>query len=220
MKTRNKIFSALGVLIVIGVSALMITLAYESPCPQAPTLALGTESMRAVTLRCYGSPGEVLAVERIAKPRPADGEVLIKVRAASVNPSEWHMVTGKPYILRFEHGHRCAAWNSAWATTWPAPWKPWARTSRVSKPGDEVFGGAGGALAEYVIAREDGDIVAKPPEMSFEEAAAMPIAGDHRAAGPCAITVTSPPGRRCSSTAPPAASAHTPCRSPRRSAPR
>ena len=96
MKTRNKVFSALGVVIVVGISALMITLAHESPCPQAPTLAAGTESMRAITRRCYGSPGKVLVLERIAKPKPGAGEILIKVRAASVNPYEWHMSPASP----------------------------------------------------------------------------------------------------------------------------
>ena len=133
MKTRNKVFSALGVVIVVGISALMITLAHESPCPQAPTLAAGTESMRAITQSLLWLARKGLVVERIAKPKPAAGEILIKVRAASVNPYEWHTVTGKPYVMRLGSGIGGRK-VFAWATTWRARSKPSARTSPVSNP--------------------------------------------------------------------------------------
>jgi NADPH:quinone reductase-like Zn-dependent oxidoreductase len=176
MKLRNKIFTALGAVIAVGITALMITLSYDSACPQAPALAAGTESMRAITRRCYGSPGEVLALERIAKPKPSAGQILIKIRAASVNPYEWHMVTGKPYIVRFSTGigaPRGIRVGYDMAGTVEAVGEGVTRF----KVGDEVFGGAGGALAEYALAGEDGDVVAKPAEVSFEDAAALLIAG-------------------------------------------
>ncbi len=177
MKTRNKVFSALGVLIVVGISALMITLAHESPCPQAQTLAAGTEPMRAMTRRCYGSPGKVLVLERIAKPKPAAGEILIKVRAASVNPYEWHLVTGKPYVMRLSLGIGTPKGFRAGYDMAGTVEAVGANVTRF-KPGDEVFGGANGALAEYALAdAEDGDIVIKPPELSFEDTAALLIAG-------------------------------------------
>ena len=133
--------------------------------------------MRAITRRCYGSPGEVLALERIAKPKPAADQILIKVRAASVNPYEWHTVTGKPYVMRlgsgigkpegFRVGYDMAGTVEAVG----------ANVTRF-KPGDDVFGGAHGALAEYALASgEDGDVVVKPPELSFEDTAALLIAG-------------------------------------------
>jgi NADPH:quinone reductase-like Zn-dependent oxidoreductase len=177
VRLRTKILSAVGALVVAGISVLMVALSHESPCPQAPTLAAGTESMRAVMHRCYGSPGKVLAVERIAKPKPGDGEVLIKVRAASVNPYEWHMTTGKPYVMRFATGlgapdHLRVGYDMA--GTIEAVGKNVTRF----KVGDEVFGGGGGALAEYVVVNEqDGDIVPKPSEVTFEEAASLLIAG-------------------------------------------
>jgi NADPH:quinone reductase-like Zn-dependent oxidoreductase len=176
MKRRNKIFLSLGAVLAVGVAALMITLSHESPCPSAPPLAAGIETMRAITHRCYGPPGEVLALERIAKPKPGAGEVLIRIRAASVNPYEWHMVTGKPYFMRMGTGigapeHTRVGYDMAGVID--------AVGENVTrfKVGDEVFGGAGGALAEYALAREDGDLVAKPAGVSSEDAAGLLIAG-------------------------------------------
>jgi len=174
VKLRYKILYAVAGLFAVAVAALAITLSHESPCPASLPPAPGGETMRAVMQRCYGAP-KVLAVERIAKPLPADGEVLIKVHAAGVNPYEWHMTTGKPYLIRFFRGvgaperHRL---GSDFAGTVESVG---ANVTRF-KPGDEVFGGVGGALAEYVVAKQDGDIVMKPADLAFEQAAAIPIA--------------------------------------------
>ena len=176
MKLRSKIFLSLGAVFVVGIATLMITLSHESPCPQAPLLAAGTDSMRAITHRCYGSPGKALALERIAKPRPAAGEILIRIRAASVNPYEWHMVTGKPYVMRLGTGIGTPDYPRVGYDMAGIVEAVGEGVTRF-KPGDEVFGGASGALAEYALAREDGDVVAKPPEVAFEDAAALLIAG-------------------------------------------
>ena len=177
MRLRNKIFLSLGAVIVVGIAALMITLSHESPCPSAPPVAAGTDTMRAVMHRCYGAPGKVLAVERIAKPKPAAGEILIRIHVASVNPYEYHMVTGKPYVMRLGTGiglpeHHRVGYDMAGTVE--------AVGEGVThfKVGDAVFGGAHGALAEYGLVREhDADIVAKPDEVSYEDAAALLIAG-------------------------------------------
>ena len=161
MRLRNKILIGVGAVLVVGISALMITLSYDTPCPPTPALAAGVESMNAITHRCYGPAGKVLALERIAKPKPTDHQVLIKVHAASVNPYEWHGITGKPYVMRlatgvgapdrFRVGYDMAGTIEAVG----------AKVTRF-KVGDEVFGGASGALAEYAVASDDGDIVLKP----------------------------------------------------------
>ena len=177
MKLRNKILLSLGAVLVVGIAGLMITLSHESPCPPPPLLAAGTDSMRAVMHRCYGAPGQVLAVERIAKPKPAAGEMLIKIHVASVNPYEYHMVTGKPYVMRLgtglglPEGHR-VGYDMAGTVE--------AVGENVThfKVGDAVFGGAHGALAEYALVREEGaDVVAKPEQVSYEDAAGLLIAG-------------------------------------------
>jgi NADPH:quinone reductase-like Zn-dependent oxidoreductase len=175
MKLRNKIFLSLGAVLVVGIAALMITLSHESPCPAAPVLAAGTESMRAITHRCYGSPGQSLALERIAKPRPGKGELLIKIRAASVNPYEWHMVTGKPYVMRLGTGLGAPDYPRVGYDMAGVVAAVGEGVTRF-KVGDEVFGGASGALAEYALASEDGDVVAKPAQVGFEDAAALLIA--------------------------------------------
>jgi len=176
VKLRRKILYGVAAVIVVGISALMMTLSYESPCPQAPALAAGVESMRAITRRCYGAPGKVLALERIAKPKPGNGKVLIKVHAASVNPYEWHTVSGKPYFMRLGSGLGAPQGMRVGYDMAGTIEAVGAGVTRF-KVGDEVFGGAYGALAEYAIAGEDGDIVAKPPEVGFDEAATILIAG-------------------------------------------
>ena len=175
MKLRNKIFTGIGAVFVIGIAGLAIALGYDSPCTTAPPLAEGTNSMRAIMQRCYGAPGQVLTLERVAKPVPKQGQLLIKVHAAGINPFEWHMSTGKPYLVRLFKGFGAPdrpQLGSDFAGTVEAVG---AGVTRF-KPGDEVFGGAGGALAEYVIAAEVGDVVLKPAELDFEQAAGIPIA--------------------------------------------
>jgi NADPH:quinone reductase-like Zn-dependent oxidoreductase len=176
VRLRNKILIGVGAVLVVGISALMIALSYDTPCPQAPALAAGVESMNAITRRCYGPPGKVLALEKVAKPKPTDHQVLIKVHAASVNPYEWHGITGKPYVMRLSTGvgapDRVRVGYDMAGTIEAVG----AKVTRF-KVGDEVFGGAGGALAEYAVASDDGDVVPKPPDVSYEDAAAILIAG-------------------------------------------
>jgi NADPH:quinone reductase-like Zn-dependent oxidoreductase len=174
MKVRYKILASVAGLFVILIAALAVTLSYEKPCPAASPPATGSDTMRAVMQHCYGPP-KVLVVERIAKPKAGEGEMLVKVRAAAVNPFEWHMTTGKPYLVRLFRG--------TGAPDHPRTGSDFAGTVEAVGPGvtrfnvgDDVFGGAGGALAEYVVVREDGVIVRKPDAISFEEAAGIPIA--------------------------------------------
>ena len=177
MKLRNKIFLSLGALLVVGIAALMITLSHESPCPSTPTVAEGTETMRAIMRRCYGAPGKVLTLEHIAKPKPAAGEILIRIRAASVNPYEHHVVTGKPYFMRLGSGLGApqkfrVGYDMAGVV------ESVGENVTQFKVGDEVFGGAPGALAEYALVREkNAALVAKPAEVSFEDSASLLIAG-------------------------------------------
>jgi NADPH:quinone reductase-like Zn-dependent oxidoreductase len=175
MKFRNKILTGVAAVFGVAIVALAITISYESPCPSAPSAAADGESMRAVMQRCYGSPIKVLTVERIAKPVPKQGQILVKVHATALNPFEWHMTTGKPYLVHLFRGlgapdHPRLGNDVAGIVV--------AVGSGVTrfKAGDEVFGDIGGGLAEYALAREDGDVILKPAELTFEEAAGIPIA--------------------------------------------
>jgi NADPH:quinone reductase-like Zn-dependent oxidoreductase len=129
--------------------------------------------MKAIVHERFGSP-EVLELREVEEPGVGDGDVLVRVQAASVNPADWYAMTGAPYVARVQMGLR----------------KPKARlgldlAGEVTavggnvtrfKPGDEVFGAGTGTLAEYVAVSEDG-LVPKPANLSFEQAAAVPVAG-------------------------------------------
>lgn len=109
------------------------------------------------------------------KPTPKDDEVLVRVRAASVNPYDWHFMRGMPYPLRMQAGlgkpkdPRLGVDLAGQVE---------AVGSKVTqfRPGDEVFGCARGAFAEYACAA-DSKVVSKPANVSFEHAASVPIAG-------------------------------------------
>jgi NADPH:quinone reductase-like Zn-dependent oxidoreductase len=130
--------------------------------------------MKAVVRRCYGPP-DVLALEDLEKPVPADNQVLVKVRAASVNPLDWHYMRGNPYLMRLDAGFG-APTNPSLGVDYAGVVESVGRNVKKFKPGDEVFGGKFGALAEYVAVAEDGSLVAKPDNLSFVQAAAVNVA--------------------------------------------
>ncbi|MEP6886221.1 MAG: NAD(P)-dependent alcohol dehydrogenase [Gammaproteobacteria bacterium] len=130
--------------------------------------------MKAIVYRCYGSP-DVVRLEGIPKPALSDDRVLVKVRAASVNPLDWHYMRGEPYFMRAMAGlgaPKDIRLGVDFAGTVEAVGKNVTRF----KPGDAVFGGADGAFAEYVNVRENGALARKPANLTFEQAAAVPIA--------------------------------------------
>ena len=165
----------LAIVLVGAIASLGLVLSHDSPCTAAPPLAANTASMKAIVYRCYGT-AEVLKLEEIAKPTPADDRVLVKVRAASVNPLDWHYMQGKPYIMRAGAGigkPDSILMGADFAGTVEAVGKNVTRF----KPGDEVFGDRDGAFGEYVSVAEKGAMALKPSNMTMEQAAAVPIAG-------------------------------------------
>jgi NADPH:quinone reductase-like Zn-dependent oxidoreductase len=130
--------------------------------------------MRAVVRDTYGSP-DVLEIADVDKPEPGADEVLVRVRAASVNPADWYTLTG-PYVARIPNGLRRPKSNRL-GVDYAGEVEAVGANVTEFRPGDEVFGGRTGALAEYVAARADRGIVPKPPNVTFEEAASVPVAG-------------------------------------------
>jgi NADPH:quinone reductase-like Zn-dependent oxidoreductase len=122
----------------------------------------------------YGSP-TVVEVRELDKPAPADGEVLVRVHAASLNMADWYAVMGRPYLGRAQVGIRRPKSNRLGVDYAGTVENVGAGVTQF-RPGDEVFGGRDGAYAEYVCAREERSIVPKPENVSFEEAAAVPVA--------------------------------------------
>jgi NADPH:quinone reductase-like Zn-dependent oxidoreductase len=129
--------------------------------------------MKAIVYRGYGSP-VVLACEEIEKPTPGDDEVLIKVRAASVNPLDRHIMRGRPFLLRIAFGLRKPRTRPGRDVAGQV--EAIGRNVTQFKPGDEVFGACRGSLAEYACTRESA-LATKPNNMTFEQAAAVPVAG-------------------------------------------
>ena len=127
--------------------------------------------MKAIVCSSYGRP-DVLEMAEVEKPALADDLVLVKVRAASVNPADWYGVAG-PLIVRPSTGlfkPRSDRTGIDFAGTVEAVGK----NVRHVRAGDDVFGARSGALAEYVTVRDA--VVAKPANLTFEEAAAVPVA--------------------------------------------
>jgi NADPH:quinone reductase-like Zn-dependent oxidoreductase len=173
MKRRYKILCATGVLAAAAASALGITLSHNSPCGASAPLAR-PPLMKAIVYRCYGSP-DVLKLEEISQPTQADKRMLVKVHAASVNPLDWHYMRGEPYLVRAESGIGAPDdihMGVDFAGTVISVGKDVTRF----KPGDEVFGGKGGAFGDFVSVAETGSVALKPANMTFEQAAAVPIA--------------------------------------------
>src|SRR6187402_3476337 len=100
---KRKILAGILTVVGIALASLALILSHESACPATPTAAPTNSTMKAVMQRCYGSGG-VLEIENIEKPIPSADELLIRVHAVAVNPLDWHMTTGKPYIMRLSEG--------------------------------------------------------------------------------------------------------------------
>jgi NADPH:quinone reductase-like Zn-dependent oxidoreductase len=174
MIRRYKVLCVVAILVTVTLSWLAWVLSHDSPCSTAPALPATTPSMKAIVYRCYGSP-DVVKLEVIAKPAPADGRVLIKVHAASVNPLDWHYMRGRPYIVRAMAGTG-APDDIRLGVDFAGTVEAVGKAVKLFKPGDDVFGGADGAFAEYVSVREKGSLALKPGNATFEQAAAVPVA--------------------------------------------
>jgi NADPH:quinone reductase-like Zn-dependent oxidoreductase len=129
--------------------------------------------MKAVVYRCYGSP-DVLTLEDIEKPTPASERVLVRIHAAAVNPYDWHHMRGSPYLMRLSTGLGSPD-NIRLGADFAGTVVEVGDSVTEFKPGDEVFGSASGAYAEYATASKNA-IAIKPASVSFEEAASLPIA--------------------------------------------
>ncbi len=174
MKLRYKIIVGLLAVVAVLVLASGITLSYTAPCDPPQVTERGRESMKAYVYRCYGSP-DVLEYADIAVPVPADDEILVKVHAASVNPYDWHNLRGSPYFMRLGTGIG-APKETRFGADFSGVVEAVGKDVTRFAPGDEVFGGARGAFAEYVIVRESRSVARMPDDVSFEQAASLPIA--------------------------------------------
>jgi NADPH:quinone reductase-like Zn-dependent oxidoreductase len=163
-------------LLLIAFAAAEYAFRYPPAPHPAPVPADPARRMKAVVFYQYGSP-DVLQIVDVEKPTPADNEILVKVHAASLNPYEWHFMSGSPYLVRMIAGWR-APKNYRLGVDFAGTVVAVGKSVTRYKVGDGVFGGADGALAEYVTLKEnDPSTVSMPSNMSFEQAASVAIAG-------------------------------------------
>jgi len=139
--------------------------------------------MKAIVQEKYGSPDD-LELREIDQPAVGDDEVLVRVRTASIHPDIWHLVTGRPYILRLMGAGFSKPKNPIPGTDMAGIVECVGNSVTQFRPGDAVFGETiytnqwtnGGALAEYVSVRQD-LLALKPDNITFEQAASVPTSG-------------------------------------------
>ncbi|MGD0588793.1 MAG: NAD(P)-dependent alcohol dehydrogenase [Thermoplasmata archaeon] len=130
--------------------------------------------MKAIVATKYGSP-DVLQLQEVEKPTPGDDRVLVKIRATSVNALDWHLLRGKPFLVRFMGFGLMKPKRKVLGADVAGIVEAVGKNVKRFHPGDEVFGNQLGCFAEYVSVREDG-LALKPANLSFEAAAAVPVA--------------------------------------------
>ncbi len=127
--------------------------------------------MRAIVCNTYG----VLELQEIDKPDITDDGVLVRVHASSANPADRYSTLGTPYVARPMMGLLKPRTNRV-GTDFAGTVEAVGKDVTEFRPGDEVFGGKGGAYAEYVCVPQDRAVVPKPADVTFEQAAAVPVA--------------------------------------------
>jgi len=134
-----------------------------------------TSAMKAIVYCDYGVANLKLA--DIEKPVPNDNQLLVRVRAASVNPLDWHYIEGTPCVIRAMGVGLRKPKDTRLGVDFAGTVEAVGKNVTQFKPGDEVFGGRSGAFAEYVCPRAAGSVTLKPANLTFEQAASVNIAG-------------------------------------------
>jgi NADPH:quinone reductase-like Zn-dependent oxidoreductase len=137
--------------------------------------AAPSNPMKAIVYCDYGVAN--LKLEEVEKPVPNDDQVLVRVRAASVNPYDWHFIEGTPYIMRAMGVGLRKPKDTRLGVDYAGTIEAVGKNVTNFKAGDDVFGGKTGAFAEYVCPRADRAIAVKPASLTFEQAASVNIAG-------------------------------------------
>jgi len=162
------------VLVLLVLAFLFVFVAYWRSTNDCGQSAVPTNPMKAIVYCDYGLANVKLA--DVEKPTPTDEQLLVKVRATSVNPYDWHFVEGTPKIMRLGVGLRKPK-ETRLGVDYAGVVEAVGKNVTRFKAGDEVFGGRGGAFAEYVCVREDRLVALKPTNITFEEAGSVDIAG-------------------------------------------
>ena len=168
-------WTSLAILLALFVGIILLFIAYWRSTNDCDRLSAAQgNTMKAIVYCDYGLTN--LKLEDIEKPVPNDDQVLVRVRAASVNPYDWHFIEGTPKIMRLGVGLRKPK-DTRLGVDYAGTVEAVGKNVTQFKPGDEVFGGRGGAFAEYVCPRADRAVAIKPANITFEQAASVNIAG-------------------------------------------
>ncbi len=134
--------------------------------------------MQAMVYTRYGPP-DVLQLTEVAKPVPKDNEVLLRIYAAGVNAADWRLLRAKPFLVRFMGGGLFKPKHTILGSDIAGRVEAVGQNTKEFQPGDDVFGytlpPSGGAFAEYASVSES-TLVLKPASLTFEQAAAVPMA--------------------------------------------
>jgi NADPH:quinone reductase-like Zn-dependent oxidoreductase len=129
--------------------------------------------MKAIVYTQYGSP-DVLQFKEVEKPAPKDGQILVKIYVASANPLDWHLMRASPFLARLAGGLRKPK-DPRLGADYAGRVEAVGANVTQFQPGDEVFGASTGAFAEDICVAES-EVALKPANLSFEQAAAVPVA--------------------------------------------
>ena len=163
------------ILAVVLLAGIMIFIAYWRSTNDCERYSVAPANPMKAVVHCeYGTP-EVLEVKEIEKPTPDDLQLLVHVRAASVNPLDGHMMRGMLLARLMGNGLRKPK-DTRIGVDYSGVVEAVGKNVTQYKVGDEVFGGRNGALAQYVCARADRGVALKPANITFEEAAGIPVA--------------------------------------------
>jgi NADPH:quinone reductase-like Zn-dependent oxidoreductase len=174
MKLKRVLKWSLGAVVLALVAAALVAYATSTNDCGRNVPPAGAATMKSIVYCDYGPP-DVLRVETIAKPACTDAQVLIRVRAAAINPYEWHFMRGTPYIGRLMGMGLRKPKDTRLGVDVAGQVEAVGRNVTQFKPGDEVFGAAPGALAEYACASER-RLAMKPDNVTFEQAGSVSIA--------------------------------------------
>src|SRR5437867_11572046 len=136
--------------------------------------AARSNTMKAIVYCDYGLGN--LKLENVEKPVPNDDQILVRVRSTSVNPYDWHFIEGTPKIMRLGVGLRKPK-DTRLGVDYAGTVEAVGKNVTQFKPGDEVFGGRGGAFAEYVCVRQDRLVATEPVKSRLDQAGSADIAG-------------------------------------------
>jgi NADPH:quinone reductase-like Zn-dependent oxidoreductase len=164
------------ILVVLLLASIGVFIAYWRSTNDCNRLGIAPQNpMKAIVYCDYGVAN--LKLSDIEKPVPNDDQILVKVRAVSVNPYDWHFIEGSPKFIRAMIGGLRKPKDIRLGVDFAGTVEAVGKNVTQYKPGDEVFGGSTGAFAQYLCRRATGSVAPKPAGLTFEQAASINIAG-------------------------------------------